>query len=61
VVGSTTQALVLQRAAEDVGGVEVLRDALGVADADLKRWMDGEELAPTPIFNKAVQIASRKL
>jgi len=44
-----------------MGGVEALRDALGVADADLKRWMDGEELAPITIFNKAVQIASRKL
>jgi hypothetical protein len=61
VVGSSTQALVLQRAAEDIGGVEILRDWLGVTDAELKRWMDGEEIAPTPVFNKAVRIASRKL
>jgi len=44
-----------------MGGVEALRDALGVADADLKLWMEGKELAPITIFNKAVQIASRKL
>lgn len=60
-VGSTTQALVLRRAAEDIGGVEILRDWLGVTDEELKRWMDGDELAPTPVFNKAVQISSRKL
>lgn len=53
---STVQQLVLQRASDACGGLEALSRALKVPLADLNRWIDGKELAPTATFNRAVDL-----
>jgi hypothetical protein len=53
---STVQHVVLKRACEVCGGLEKLSKALHVPMNDVQNWLDGEELAPTAIFNKASQL-----
>jgi hypothetical protein len=49
-------AVVLQRAATAVGGIDALRSQLGVPLSALRRWMDGSSAAPTHVFLRAVDI-----
>lgn len=46
----------LHRACEILGGVPGLAGHLGVADADLLRWLQGPEEPPFEIFLAAVEV-----
>jgi hypothetical protein len=53
---TTIHSRVLRRACQKVGGVGPLALRLGVPEAALYRWLEGEEEPPTPIFLQAVDI-----
>ena len=51
----STYARALHRACMIIGGVPALADHLGVAQADLARWLQGEE-PPFEAFLAAVEV-----
>ena len=53
---STVYARTLHRACEILGGVSQLATHLEVRDADLKRWLDGDEDPPLEVFLAAVDV-----
>jgi hypothetical protein len=53
---STVQFEVLQKAVAITGSVEHLARILSVTVADLGSWIEGDELAPTSVFNAAVDL-----
>ena len=52
----TVHTRVLHRACQMLGGVEKLATHLGVSLALVHRWLDGEEVPPSRIFLKAVDL-----
>jgi hypothetical protein len=54
----TVHARTLRRAAEIVGGVEVLAEQLGVRDENLKKMQQGTLLVPQGIFLRCVDIVN---
>jgi hypothetical protein len=49
-------ARALHRACLILGGIQSLATHLKVPEADLRRWMAGEEEPPEPIFLAAVEV-----
>ena len=47
---------VMFEAAETLGGAAVLSSYLGVAPAQVERWLAGAELVPTPAFVTALDV-----
>jgi hypothetical protein len=54
----TVHARTVRRAAEIVGGVEVLAEQLGVRDENLKKLREGTLLVPQDIFLRCVDIVN---
>ena len=54
----TVHARTVRRAAEIVGGVQLLAAALDARDANLKKWLGGEVPVPENIFLKCVDIVN---
>lgn len=52
----TVYTRVLHRACQIVGGVEHLAVRLGVSRTMLHRWLEGEDVPPSSIFLKAVDL-----
>jgi hypothetical protein len=46
----------LHRACLILGGIQALAQHLKISEADLRRWMAGEEEPPEPVFLAAVEI-----
>jgi hypothetical protein len=55
----TLQHLVLRRASVACGGDEALNRILNVSAEDLRRWMEGKELAPPLVLNQALELANK--
>lgn len=54
----TVHARTVRRASEIVGGVVVLAGRLGVRDAFIKNWIEGELTVPDEIFLRCVDIVN---
>jgi hypothetical protein len=54
----TVHARTVQRAAEIVGGIELLAGQLDVSDESLKKWLEGELPIPQDIFLRCVDIVN---
>jgi transcriptional regulator with XRE-family HTH domain len=52
----TVHTRVLHRACQIVGGVDQLAARLGVSRTMLYRWLDGEDVPPSRVFLKAVDL-----
>jgi hypothetical protein len=52
----TVHTRVLHRACQALGGVEALAKHLGVSITTVHRWLEGDEVPPTSIFLKAVDV-----
>jgi hypothetical protein len=52
----TTYARTLHRACLILGGAEALAKHLGVADAPLRKWLEGSEEPPQLVFLAAIEI-----
>jgi hypothetical protein len=52
----TVHTRVLHRACQIAGGVDKLAARLGVSQTMLYRWLDGEDVPPSRIFLKAVDL-----
>jgi hypothetical protein len=52
------QHLVLRKAVSVCGSDETLSRILNVSTAQLRRWMDGIEAAPLPVFNAAMRLVN---
>jgi hypothetical protein len=52
----TVHTRVLHRACQILGGVDKLAARLGVSQTMLYRWLDGEDVPPSRIFLKAVDL-----
>lgn len=46
----------LKKAAEEVGGPELLAKHLGVSVSTLQQWMNGKDVPPATIFHKALDL-----
>ena len=46
----------LEEAAEEIGGPELLAKYLGVSTATLQHWMNGKDVPPAEIFHKALDL-----
>ena len=55
---SVVYARTLRRAADIAGGVPALSARLGIAEADLVKWIKGAARAPDHVFLQAVDIVS---
>ena len=55
---SMLQHLVLRKAVSVCGSDETLSRILNVSTAQLRRWMDGKEGAPLPVFNEAMRLVN---
>ena len=53
---ATVYSRTLQRACEVMGGIRPLAQKLGVAAADVARWIDARAEPPLPVFLAAVDI-----
>jgi hypothetical protein len=54
----TVHARTVGRAAEIVGGLEVLAAQLDVRDENLKKWLEGQLPVPQQIFLRCVDIVN---
>jgi hypothetical protein len=54
----TIHARTVQRAAEILGGIEVLAAQLDVRDENLKKWLEGTLAVPQEIFLRCVDIVN---
>jgi hypothetical protein len=54
----TVHARTARRAAEIVGGLEVLAAQLDVRDENLKKWLEGQLPVPQMIFLRCVDIVN---
>ena len=54
----TVHARTLRRAAEIVGGIELLAGQLDVRDENLKKWLEGTLPVPEEIFLRCVDIVN---
>ena len=52
----TIQRVVFQKALETTGSVSHLALILNVSVRELERWIAGNELAPTSVFKRAVEL-----
>jgi hypothetical protein len=52
----TVHTRVLHRACQKLGGIEQLAEALHVPVETLYRWLEGEDVPPSRIFLKAVDL-----
>jgi len=48
--------LILHEACEIAGGISQLADRLRVSPVALARWLDGEEEAPTEIYQTCIEM-----
>jgi hypothetical protein len=48
----------VRRAAEIVGGIELLAEQLDVRDENLKKWLEGQFPVPQEIFLRCVDIVN---
>jgi len=48
--------LILHEACQTAGGIAPLAELLGVSTQALNRWLDGEEEAPTEIYQACIHI-----
>jgi hypothetical protein len=55
---SVLQHLVLRKALSICGSDETLSSLLNVSAVDLRRWIDGKEPAPLPVFNEAMRLVN---
>ena len=55
----TASIRTLRRALATVGSEERLAAELGVSLVDLSSWLAGEQVAPSPVFMKALDIVAR--
>jgi hypothetical protein len=53
---ATARSNTLRAAARVLGGTDALAEALGVSKLKVERWVGGEELVPTDIFLRAVDL-----
>lgn len=53
---ATARSNTLSAAARVLGGTDALADTLGVSKLQVERWVSGEELVPTDIFLRAVDL-----
>ena len=54
----TVHARTVQRAAEIVGGIELLAGQLDVRDENLRKWLEGELPVPQQIFFRCIDIVN---
>jgi hypothetical protein len=52
------QHLVLRKAVSFCGGEESLSRILNVSTVELRRWIEGKEPAPLPVFNRAMRLVN---
>ena len=55
---SVLQHLVLHKAVAVCGGSRSLGRVLNVSDLELRRWIDGHDAAPLPVFNRALRLVN---
>jgi hypothetical protein len=53
---ATARSNTVRAAARVLGGTDALAEALGVSKLQVERWIGGEELVPTDIFLRAVDL-----
>jgi transcriptional regulator with XRE-family HTH domain len=46
----------LRKAAQKIGGPELLAKHLGVSTSTLRKWLNGEDLPPAKVLHKAADI-----
>ena len=46
----------LEKAAQEIGGSELLAQHLGVSISTLQQWMKGHDVPPAEIFHKALDL-----
>ena len=56
---SPAQMRILARALKDSGGEKALAKALGVAAADLARWLTGHDALPVSVYFRALDLVAR--
>jgi hypothetical protein len=54
----TVHARTVRRAAEIVGGIELLAGQLDVRDGNLKKWLEGELPVPQQVFFRCIDIVN---
>lgn len=54
----TVHARTVQRAAEIVGGIELLAGQLDVRDENLRKWLEGELPVPQQVFFRCIDIVN---
>jgi hypothetical protein len=53
---ATARTNTLSAAARVLGGTDALAETLGVSKLQVERWLGGQELVPTDIFLRAVDL-----